>query len=76
MEGFRIFQNNEKWRRKKWRFFLVGKSIYPIFSETLNLADFKYVLRFLISSFDQKLQSSEVGPFRFFPFFDLYSGGL
>ena len=31
------------------------------FSETLNFADFKYVFRFLISCFHQKLESSKVG---------------
>ena len=36
------------------------------FSETLNFADFKYVFRFFISFFDQKLQPSEVGPFCLF----------
>ena len=36
------------------------------FSETLNFADFKYVFRFFISFFDQKLQSSEVAPFCLF----------
>ena len=29
------------------------------FSETLNFADFKYVFRFFISSFDQKLHPSK-----------------
>ena len=31
------------------------------FSEALNVADFKNVFRFFISSYDQKLQPSKVG---------------
>ena len=31
------------------------------FSEAFNFADFKYVFRFFISFFDQKLQPSKVG---------------
>ena len=31
------------------------------FSETLNFADFKYVFRFFISCFNQKLQPTTVG---------------
>ena len=47
------------------------------FSETLNFADFKYVFGFFISFFDQKLQSSEVGPFcLFLPIFDHFKPTL
>ena len=47
------------------------------FSETLNFADFKYVFRFFISFFYQKLQSSEVGPFcLFLPIFDHFKPTL
>ena len=31
------------------------------FSEALNFADFKYVFRFFISFFDEKIQPSKVG---------------
>ena len=47
------------------------------FSETLNFADFKYVFRFVSSFFNQKLQSSVVGPFcLFLPTFDHFKPTL
>ena len=45
-------KNEEK---KNEDFFYLVKIFHFLFTETLNLADFKYIFRFLISFFDQKL---------------------
>ena len=49
-------------KMKKMKNFSTWPNYFKLyFSETLNLADFKYVFRFFISCFDQKLQPFKVG---------------
>ena len=48
-------------KKKKVKIFSTWLKYFNLyFSETLNFADFKYVLRFFISIFDHKLQPSKV----------------
>ena len=54
-------------KKKKMKIFSTWQKYFNLyFSKTLNFADFKYVLRFFISFFNKKLQSSEVDLFYLF----------
>ena len=59
-------------KKKKMKIFSTCLKHFNLyFSGTLNYADFKYKFKFVLSFFDEKLQSSEVGPFcLFLPDFD------
>ena len=65
-------------KKKKMKiFFYLLKYFNLYFSETLNFADFKYVFRFFISFFYQKLQSPEMDLFcLFLPIFDHFKPTL
>ena len=70
-QKFSFFQRIRNWRwkmkKKKMKIFSTWPKYFnSYFSEALNFADFKYVFRFFISFFDQKLQPSKVGPFCLF----------
>ena len=48
-------------KKKKVKIFQTCQKYFNLyFSETSNYADFKYVFRFFISFYDQKLQTSKV----------------
>ena len=62
----RNFSKHSKMKMKK-----MTKIFKIYFSETLNFAHFKYVFRFFIYFFHQKLQPFKAGPFcLFLPVFD------
>ena len=66
IKGNENFQKIRKWRwktkKKTMKNFQTCLKYFNLyFSEALKYADFKYVFRFFISFYDQKLQSSKVG---------------